>query len=116
MDKQAITAELIKELNLNIELKKALATFWWPDTTQTNLRLTKAGCRALSKVMTPYEFPYEVRPTGNSLKRLMKVQSPFFVDFQGTVTVFGEQLASLIILYGSFDKYMASLCDDTWET
>ncbi len=116
MDKKAITAEIIKELNLTIEPEKALRTFWWPDSRQNSLRLTKAGLRAMSKVMKPYEFEYEARPTGNNLKRLLKVQSPFYVDFQGTVTIFSEQLANWIILCGSFDKYMQNLTDDTWDT
>lgn len=116
MDKKAITAEIIKELNLDITLEKALRVYWWPDTNRTNLRLTKAGLRMMSKVMKPYEFAYEIRPTGNALKQLQKVQSPFFIDFQGTVTVFGEQLASLIILYGSFDKYMESLTKNPCDT
>ena len=116
MDKTAITEEILKELKINLTLEKALHTFWWPDHSQKNLRLTKAGLRALSKLMEPHEFEYETRPTGNNLKRLMLVQSPFYVDFQGTVTVFGSQLASLIILYGTFDKYMETLNDTTWDT
>ena len=116
MDKKAITEEILKELKLNLPIEKAMHTFWWPDNKQANLRLTKAGLRALSKLMKPHEFNYETRPTGNNLKRLMNVQSPFYVDFQGSVTVFGDQLANWIILCGSFDKYMETLADDTWET
>ena len=116
MDKKAITEEILKELKLNISLEQALKLYWWPDSGvkgRTNLRLTKAGMKALAKVMKPYEFPYEVRPTGNALNQLVKVQSPFYVDFQGTVVIFGEQLASVIILYGSFDRYMDMLKQET---
>ena len=116
MDKKAITEEIIKELKLDIDLKKAMLTFWYPDRKSTNLRLTKAGMRAMCKLMKPYEFEYETRPTGNNLMRLMNVQAPFYIDFQGTVVIFGDQLASLILLYGSFDKYMQALTDDTWDT
>ena len=114
LDKRAITEEVIKQLGLNINVKQGLAIWWWPDRGRTgvpNPRLTKAGMKAISKIKKPHEFPFDVRPTGNNLKRLMKIQTPFYIDFQGTIIFFSDELATAIIMYGSFDRYVQLLDD-----
>lgn len=115
MDKKAITAEIINQLGLALPVEQALKLWWWPDgkyNGRANPRLSLQGKRVFSKAKQPHQFPYEVRPTGNVYKRLMKLQTPFYIDFkEGHITFFSTQVASAVVMYGSFDRFMELLDD-----
>lgn len=107
MDKIAITEAVIKELKSSICPKQALKRWWYPDYSNNteNARLTNIGLKAISKVMTPHHFHYDYAATGNNIKKLSALRTPFFVDKDGII-IFSEQLATMIKMYPSFERYM----------
>ena len=108
MDKKAITEAVLKEVKSRYDLERALKAWWWRSYAGNNSgRLTKAGNAAVSKVMTPHTFECTLENTGNGLKRLTKLNTPFYADYEyGKITIYSEQLATMIKMYPSFDRYM----------
>jgi seryl-tRNA(Sec) selenium transferase len=108
MDKKAITEAVLKEVKSRYDLERALNAWWWRDYSGNNsARLTKAGNAAVSKVMRPYTFDCVLNNTGNGIKRLTKLKTPFYADYQNQqITIYSEQLATMIRMYDSFERYM----------
>ena len=108
MDKKAITEAVLKEVKSRYDLDRALRAWWWRSYTGNNSgRLTKAGNAAISKVMRPFTFDCTLHNTGAGIKRLTKLNTPFYADYGNQpVTIYSEQLATMIKMYPSFDRYM----------
>jgi len=108
MDKKAITEAVLKELKVNIGLEYAMKIWWWRDYGGAqSARLTGPGNAAVGKVMTPYTFDCTLDNTGVGLKRLIKLQTPFYADYSAEqITIYSEQLAIMIKMYPSFDRYL----------
>jgi len=113
MDKKAITKAVLEELKVNISLDYAMKIWWWPDYGDNNsARLTGAGNAAVNKVMTPYTFKCTIENTGAGLKRLVKLKTPFYTDYSADeITIYSEQLATMIKMYPSFDRYLELIQD-----
>jgi len=107
MDKHAITEAVLDKLNTKLELKQALKAWWYPDysNNRENARLTTLGFKSISKVMTPYEFEYEFMLTGQNVKQLTALKTPFFLTGQ-SIIIFSKPLATMIKMYPSFERYM----------
>ena len=108
MDKKAITEAVLKEVKVNYDLDTALKIWWWKNYSGVETaRLTRAGNAAIGKVMRPFTFDCELANTGNGIKRLEKLKTPFYADFQHKqITIYSEQLATMIRMYDSFDRYL----------
>jgi len=104
--KEEITEQVIEDLELDMKLTNAVKFWWWPDYNYCeNLRLTKPGLTFVQKVVTPYSFEFDFLNTGNMLKQLAKLDTPFYVDREGIV-LFSPQLATMVKMYPSFDRYL----------
>jgi len=110
MNKKEITNEVLKELkNLELDPEIAYKLWWWPK----GLRLTRKGHLAFSKVITPHHFPCELRQTGRTLQKLLKIQSPFYVNFkEDEIIIYGDKLATMIKLYPSIERYLDIIQED----
>lgn len=108
MDKKAITEAVLKEVKSRYDLERALKHWWWRDYSgNDSARLTKAGNAAISKVMKPFTFKCQLINTGNGIKRMTKLKTPFYANYQDQeITIYSEQLATMIRMYDSFDRYM----------
>jgi len=113
MDKEAITKAVLEELKVNISLDYAMKIWWWRDYGNNHsARLTGPGNAAVGKVMTPYTFKCTLENTGTGLKRLIKLQTPFYADYSAEqITIYSEQLATMIRMYPSFDRYLELIND-----
>jgi hypothetical protein len=108
MDKKAITEAVLSEVKVNYDLETALNIWWWKDYKDIETaRLTRAGNAAVGKVMKPYTFKCELENTGNGMKRLEKLRTPFYADYRNQqITIYSEQLAMMIRMYDSFERYL----------
>jgi len=113
MDKEAITKAVLEELKVNISLDYAMKIWWWRDYgNNLSARLTGPGNAAVGKVMTPYTFNCTLDNTGAGMKRLTKLQTPFYADYSAEqITIYSEQLATMIKMYPSFDRYLELIND-----
>lgn len=107
-DKLAITKAVLKVVKSKYDLDRAMKYWWWRGHAGgKSIRLTKAGNAAISKVMTPHTFDYELLNTGQGIKRLTKLETPYFADYENQqITIYSEKLATMIRMYPSFDRYM----------
>jgi len=108
MDKKAITAAVLEELGVNISFEYALKVWWWRDYgNNQSARLTSAGNAAVGIVLKPFTFDCTLSNTGAGLKRLVKLRTPFYADYSASqITIYSEQLATMIRMYPSFDRYL----------
>ncbi len=106
MNKLEITESVIIELKLKIKFNLALRSWWWPDYGLTqNMRLTKPGLKFVRKVVKGHTFDFDFENTGMMLKRLAKLETPFYVDQDG-ITIFSEKLVTMIKMYPNFNRYL----------
>lgn len=107
MDKTELTKQLIAQANLHVTFKEAYGSWWWPNNSlnKEHKRLTSAGCNALAKLIKPYHFEFNFSNTPAQLKRLSKLEIPYYVDYKG-ITIFSPKAVSMVRLYGSFDRYL----------
>jgi hypothetical protein len=108
MDKKAITAAVIEEVKSKYDVDRALKAWWWRSYAgNNNARLTITGHKAFSKAMRAFTFDCELEHTGANMKRLAKLTTPYFADYKDqTITIYSEQLATMIKLYPSFNRYL----------
>jgi len=108
MDKKAITEAVLEKVKSRYDVERALRAWWWRSyASNDSARLTKAGNAAVSKVMKAFVFDCELMNTGTGMKRLAKLKTPYYADFENQqITIYSEQLATMIKMYPSFDRYM----------
>ncbi len=108
MDKKAITKAILKEVKSRYDLEHAMKAWWWASYSgNDSARLTKAGNAAVSKVMKAFIFDCTLENTGASIKRLTKLKTPYYADYQNSqITIYSEQLATMIRMYPSFNRYI----------
>ena len=108
MDKKAITEAVLEKVKSRYDLERALKAWWWRSYAgNESARLTKAGNAAVSKVMRPFTFDCTLHNTGAGIKRLTKLNTPFYADYGNQqVTIYSEQLATMIRMYENFDRYI----------
>lgn len=113
MDKEAITRAVLEELESNMDVETALRIWWYPDySNKPNARLTKPGLAAISKVMEPFKFKFEYFHTGNEIKQLAKMNTPYYINRHGkdsSITIFSKQLATMAKMYPNFQRYIELL-------
>jgi len=108
MDKKAITEAVLEKVNSKYDVDRALKAWWWRSYAgNDNARLTTAGHKAFSKAMRPFTFDLELEHTGTTMKRLAKIQTPYFADYQyNQITIYSEPLATMVKMYPSFARYL----------
>jgi hypothetical protein len=113
MDKKAITKAVLKELQSKISVEDALKIWWYPDYgNKPNARLTKPGLAAISQVMQPFKYKFEYFHTGNEIKQLAKMNTPYYISRHGkdsSITIFSKQLATMANMYPNFKRYIELL-------
>jgi hypothetical protein len=113
MDKLQLTKAIIEEANLDIEVSKAYVEWWWPTNSNNkeHLRLTITGLNALQQILKPYHFQYYFYNSPKQIKALSKLRIPYYVNM-AKITIFSENVVSMIRLYGSFSRYLDLIQND----
>ena len=108
MDKRELVATIISELKLPYDNELAYHTWFWPDSNNNpyNVRLTKVGHSILSTRLPSYHFDYEFKNLPTELMQLSKMDTPFYVSKQEGITLYSNQLATMVKMYDSFDMYL----------
>jgi hypothetical protein len=107
--KHEITAAVLEKLGIPTAPSGwAYRAWWWPDSgAKINLRLSDLGVDQISKVMTPYIFSYYVSNTGTALKRINKLNTPFYISYHdNTIVIFNDKLAVMARMYPNFERYV----------
>jgi hypothetical protein len=117
MDKHELTKKLLQEAaeyNLNLTYEEAVRNWWWPVSRLSpgHMRLTNGGSIALSRIVTPYDFPFNFLNTPKQLKMLSKMPVPYYVDYSGKIRIFSKDLAVMITMYENFDRYLELIQSD----
>ena len=108
MDKHELTESIISELKLPYDLELAYHTWWWPDSNYNpyNVRLTQVGHSILSARLPSYHFDYDFKNTPNELKQFSNMDTPFYITKSDGITLYSNQLATMIKMYDSFERYL----------
>ena len=111
MNKREFTESIIKEANLDMAVNHAMKS-WWFTSTDDHYRLTYRGYKTL-KLITPFfKFNLKHPMTLQLYSILGKLNCAYFIYASGAkqeVHIFSTKIATVIQLYGSIDRYIATL-------
>ena len=120
--KRRITKAIIEQLpNSNIDLEKAMRTFWLDIRNEGGLRLSDAGDRTFIVAdIESFEFPFRLKKITDkepiySYQNLMldlslKVPCPYYIGrhkpTEPYIRVYDSKIAMMINLYGDIYEYL----------
>ena len=112
----ALTERIVRELAQDIDIKDAVATWWYDPRPSGGLRLTDLGFEVFSKLIELEHWEFEIEPYVLIPRNLLSLDRfmtcPYFLRRyrkQYRLILFGSKESVLANMYGDVEKFIAAL-------